>query len=69
MCSFGLSFEKIGGSLLCLDMRLHAHHHPVSAEAGELKDSDRHFIRSVTSALMQRMVEAEYGMADYSVIL
>ena len=69
MCSFGLSFEKIGGSLLCLDMRLHARHHPASAEAGELKDSDRHFIRSVTSALMQRMVEADYGMADYSEIL
>ena len=50
-------------------MRLHARHHPASAEAGELKDSDRHFIRSVTSTLMQRMVEADYGMADYSEIL
>ena len=50
-------------------MHVHAHHHPVSAEAGELKDSDKHFIRSVTSALMQRMVEADYGMADYSEIL
>ncbi|CAL1135138.1 unnamed protein product [Cladocopium goreaui] len=27
-------------------------------QCSELKDSDRHFIRSVTSALMQRMVEA-----------
>ena len=54
---------------MCLEMHVHAHHHPVSAEAGELKDSDKHFIRSVTSALMQRMVEADYGMADYSEIL
>lgn len=29
-----------------------------TTKSGELKDSDRHFIRSVTSALMQRMVEA-----------
>lgn len=29
-----------------------------TAKSGELKESDKHFIRSVTSALMQRMVEA-----------
>lgn len=29
-----------------------------TTKSGELKDSDRHFVRSVTSALMQRMVEA-----------
>ena len=36
---------------------------PVGTMAGELKDSDKQFIRAVSSSVMQRMVEATF---DYS---